>query len=344
MSNKYDWGIYTGISGNYNFKDKDVNIRNNIMYMLNRSMMIFDYEGLPETLPKRELERMLQVNGYCFITEVNGELYGFNGGLGGEMDAYNRPTEIVISNPALKLNKTFKLDEGVLIKNDDMMIGLIPIYSKYNTILSETEITMILANVNKRVNNLISVTDDNTAESARLYLKKLYEGELGYIFENKLYDSLKSNPAGNSGDVSLQGLYEFHQYIKATMYNEIGLNANFNMKRSRLISNEVEINLDSLYPLIDNMLHQRKEGLKEIKEKFNIEIDVEFTSSWEYRAKEFTDAEGSEDDTGDDAEGFTGSEDDTVDDTEDDTVDDTEDDTVDDTEDDTVDDTEDDIE
>lgn len=283
MTNKFDWGIYTGISGNYNFKDKDTNIRNNIMYMLNRSLMIFEYEGLPETLPKRELERMLQVNGYCFIMEVGGKIYGFNGGLGGERDVYNRPTEIVISNSALNVNKTVKLSDGVLIKNDDMMLGLIPIYAKYSNMLSENEITMILANVNKRVNNLISVSDDNTAESARIYLDKLYKGDLGYIFENKLYDSLKSNSAGNSNNVNLQELFEFHQYIKASMYNEIGLNANFNMKRSRLVSDEVELNLDSLYPLIDNMLLQREKGLKDIKEKFNIDIKVDFTSSWEYR-------------------------------------------------------------
>ena len=298
--NKYDWGIYTGIGNKYDFKDKDTNIRNNILYMLNRSMMIFDYDGLPDTLPKNELERMLQVNGYCFIMEVDGKIYGFNGGLGGERDTYNRPTEIVISNPALKINKTVKLDEGVLIKNDVMMMGLIPIYSKYSTILSETEITMILANVNKRVNNLISVSDDNTAESARIYLKKLYEGELGYIFENKLYDSLKTNTNTTQGTGNLQDLFEFHQYIKATMYNEIGLNANFNMKRSRLVSNEVELNIDILYPLVDNMLEQRKQGLQDIKDKFNIDISVEFTSSWEYREKFKYTVDDTDDDTDND--------------------------------------------
>lgn len=284
--NKYDWGIYTGIGSSYDFKDKDTNIRNNIQYMLNRSFMIFDYEGLPDTLPKNEIEKMLQVNGYCFITEIDGKLYGFNGGLGGKRDSYNRPTEIVISNPALNINKTFKLDEGVLIKNDDMMMGLIPIYDKYSSILAENEITMILANVNKRVNNLISVSDDNTGESARQYLKKLYEGELGFIFENRLYDSLKTNHANGQVSSSLQDLLEFNQYIKATMYNEIGLNANFNMKRSRLVSDEVNLNLDGLYPLVDNMLIQRKTGLSEIKEKYNIDIEVEFSSSWEHRDNE----------------------------------------------------------
>lgn len=327
MSNKYDWGIYTGLGSNYDFKDKDTNIRNSIMYMLNRSMMLFEYDGLPKTLPKQEIERMMQTSGYCFITKVNDELYAFNGGLGGERDVYNQPTEITISNPALKLNKTYKLTDGVLIKNDDMMMGLLPIYGKYSSMLSENEITMILANVNKRVNNLISVSDDNTAESAKAYLKKLYEGDLGYIFENKLYDSLKSNTVGSSSNVSLQELFEFHQYIKATMYNEIGLNANFNMKRSRLVSDEVNLNLDSLYPLIDNMLTQRKQGLEELKEMFNIDVEVSFASSWEYRTMleddEKVEDDEAETDTVDEPEGE--KEDDPVDEEkEDDPVDETE--------------------
>lgn len=301
MSNKYDWGIYTGLGSDYDFKDKDTNIRNSIMYMLNRSIMLFDYEGLPETLPKQEIEKMLQTKGYCFITKVGDDLYAFNGGLGGERDVYGQATEIVISNPALNLNKTYKLDEGVLIKNDDMMLGLLPIYKKYSAMLSENEITMILSNVSKRVNNLISVSDDNTAESAKAYLKKLYEGEVGYIFENKLYESLKTNTTSPQGTGNLQDLFEFHQYIKATMYNEIGLNANFNMKRSRLVSDEVNLNLDSLYPLIDNMMLQRKQGLEQLKEMFDLEIEVNFASSWEYRVmpedEEVIEDEETEDET-----------------------------------------------
>lgn len=297
--NKYDWGIYRGVGGKYEYKDKDTNIRDNILYMLNRSMMIFDYEGLPNTLPKKELERMLQVNGYCFILEVKGELYGFVGGLGGEPDVYNQPTEITISNPALKFNKTVKLSDGVLILNDDMTQGLIPIYSKYCSLLAENEITMLLANVNKRVNNLISVADDVTAESARLYLKKLFEGELGFIFENKLYDSLKSKPM--EPNVNLQELIEYHQYIKATMFNEIGLNANFNMKRSRLVADEVNMNLDALFPLIDNMMEQRQKGIEEVNKKFNTNITVEFASSWLYK-KQSIEEEIKEDDEEDDKE------------------------------------------
>lgn len=282
MSNKYDWGIYNGVGGKYNFKDKDINVQHQIMYMLNRTMQMFEYNGLPETIPSRELERMLQTNGFAFITEVEGELYAFNGGLGGEQNVYGRPTNIIVANPSLKFNKTLDLEEdGVLVNNDDMRIGLVPLISKYSTIMNEVEITMILATINKRVNNIISVADDNTAESARQYLKGIENGDMGFIVENKLYDSLKSKPVGDTSG-SLAELIEIQQYTKASLYNEIGLNSNFNMKKERLISEEVEINSNSIFPLVDNMLSSREKAIEKLNEKYGLSVTVEFSSSWKY--------------------------------------------------------------
>lgn len=282
MGNKYDWGIYNGVGGRYDFKDKDRNVHHQIMYMLNRTMQMFEYNGLPETIPSKELERMLQTNGFTFITEVEGELYAFNGGLGGEQDVYGKPTNIIVANPSLKFNKTLDLEEdGVLVNNDDMRIGLVPLISKYSTIMNEVEITMILATINKRVNNIISVADDNTAESARQYLKGIENGDMGFIVENKLYDSLKSKPVGDASG-SIAELIEIQQYTKASLYNEIGLNSNFNMKKERLISEEVEINSNSIFPLVDNMLSCREKAIEKLNEKYGLAITVEFSSSWKY--------------------------------------------------------------
>lgn len=284
MTNQYDWGIYNGIHGvPWDRKEKDRNTRNQVMYMLDRSLLMFEYHGLPDSIPAIELERLLQSNGFAGITEVQGELYAFYGGLGGEQDVYGRPTTMVISNPALDYNATLTIDEDViLMRNDSMMLGLIPTFAKYCSLLNENEITMALASISQRVNNLISVADDNTASSADKYLKQLEDGKLGYIFESKLFDSLQTNPMNSAGG-SISDLIELQQYLKASMYNEIGLNANYNMKRERLNSAEVEMNSDNLYPLVDNMLEHRRIALEQINEKYGTEISVEFNSSWDYR-------------------------------------------------------------
>lgn len=279
---KYNYGL--GYTFSYDYKDKPRNVENLMKYMLNRSNIMFQYHNLPDSIPSREIELLLQTNGFGIFIEVEGKYYIVNGGLGGEPDVYNMPTEAVISIPALKLNKTYKINEDcIVIPNDSMYLGLLPMYAKYCTLMNENEITMLLATVNKRIQHLLSANDDNTLESAKEFLKKVFDGEIGVIGESKLFESLKVNTTSTTSQVSMKDLFEYEQYLKASMYNEIGLSANFNMKRERLSSSEVEANTDNLYPLVDDMLNSRRKGLEKVNEMFGLDIQVEFNSSWDYR-------------------------------------------------------------
>lgn len=279
---KYNYGL--GYTFNYDYKDKPRNVENLMKYMLNRSNIMFQYHNLPDSIPSREIELLLQTNGFGVFIEVEGKYYIVNGGLGGEPDVYNMPTEAVISIPALKLNKTYKINEDcIVIPNDSMYLGLLPMYAKYCTLMNENEITMLLATVNKRIQHLLSANDDNTLESAKKFLEKVFDGEIGVIGESKLFESLKVNTTSTTSQVSMKDLFEYEQYLKASMYNEIGLSANFNMKRERLSSSEVEANTDNLYPLVDDMLKNRREGLEKVNKMFGLDIQVEFNSSWDYR-------------------------------------------------------------
>lgn len=287
---QYDYGIYRGQHHDYDLRDKSRNLSTHTRLMLNKSLNMFEYHNLPDSIPEKELERILQTSGYAGFVEVEGKLYAVWGGLGGVQDEYYRPTTMTVANPGLKTktgtySKTLTIGEDVvLMRNDDNMVGLIPIFAKYGTLMNEADLTMYIMLINKRAENIISASDDNTAESARQYLKKLEDGELGYIQDSKLYDSLKTNPTHNgvSGS-SFTEITELIQYLKGSMYNEIGLNANFNMKRERLNTSEIEMNSEALYPLVDNMLYNRRLAIDEINEKFGTNIEVEFNSSWDYR-------------------------------------------------------------
>ena len=119
----------------YDYKAKKANIAQMNGYMLAKTLSMFEYDKLPDSLPQVEIERMLQTTGYAFVTEVEGVLYAFTGGLGGVPDVYGQPTQIVISNPALGFNKTLSLkDDGVLFINDSLRIGLLPLFEKHNTL------------------------------------------------------------------------------------------------------------------------------------------------------------------------------------------------------------------
>ena len=248
--------------------------------MLNKSLTMFEWKNLPDTLPAVEIEKQLQTNGYTIIAKVQGNIYAFQGGFSGQ-DPYNQPTTAIVNNPSLKYNGAFTInDDCVIIKNDDMQQGLIHIYNKYGTLLIENQITMLMTDYNYRMPFTISSKDDTTTQSAREYLQKIIDGSLGVIGEAKLFDALKVTPTNNKGVNSFADLYGYQQFIEAQLNNTIGLATNNNMKRERLTTNEIEVNKNASYPLIDNMLRNRKQAVEKINKMFNLDIEVEFSSIW----------------------------------------------------------------
>jgi len=283
---KIDKYFIGGKSVDFDYTDKETNIKNNIAYMFNRTNTMFKYNNLPKTVPSKELELLLQSNGFGVFLKIDNDFYVVNGGLGGETDVYNRPTKAVISIPSLNYNKTLDINKDcVVISNDSCNVGLLPMFKRYTFLLNENMITMVLANVNKRYTTLISANDDNTVASAELFLKNIFDGKQGVIAENKLFDSLKVNPNTEDRE-TLKDLIEFEQYIKASLYNEIGLSANYNMKKERITKEEFTTNSDSLFPLVDDMLNSRRKALEEINRLFDLDITVDFNSSWNIRSLE----------------------------------------------------------
>lgn len=295
---KYLYGLSLG-SRSYDFRDKSTSINQHISYMLTRTQSMFKYTGLPVTIPERNLELYLQMNGNCCFWEYNGELYAFVGGLGGEPDVYEMPTIYTISNPALKISRSLKIDiECVVVPNDSLYIGLMPMFTKYATQLAETELSLDIATVNSRIYNLISAPDDRTEDSANHFLEDVRSGKLGIISENAFLDGIKSQPYGNAGNRVITDLIELNQYYRASWFNDIGLNANYNMKRESLNTTESQLNNDALLPLIDDMLRCRKKGIEKVNAMFGTNITVDYASSWEDNQIELKNEQDAEDDPG----------------------------------------------
>lgn len=247
---------------------------------LNKSLTMFEWSNLPDTIPAVELEKMLQINGYAVIAEYQGNLYAFQAGFSGQ-DPYNQPTKAIVNNPALKNNTTYTIGEDcIVIKNDDMKQGLNGIYEYYGQRLIENQITMLMTDYNLRMPFTISSSDDQTTQSAKMYLKKIIDGSLGVIGEQKLFKALSVTPTNGKQNAPFADLYGYQQFIIAQLNNTIGLATNNNMKRERLTTNEIEVNKNASYPLVDNMLKNRQQAVEAINEMFDVDISVEYSSIW----------------------------------------------------------------
>lgn len=265
----------------YDFKDKQGNIERYMRDMYIRTTSMFEWQGLPDSIPAKYLELYLQTYGFAGITKVDKRLYAFFGGLGGEPDVYYRPTILTVANPALNYSATLKIgEECVIIKSDVLYNGLSGINRRYATAMVENDLSMNRASINSRLINTISAGDDRTAKSAVSYLQAVENGDIGVIAEQAFLDGVKIHPTQDK-QKNVTDLIELHQYYKASWYNELGLNANYNMKRESIMADEAQLNESALYPLIDDMLFCRQQGADEVNKMYGTNISVKLSSSWE---------------------------------------------------------------
>lgn len=274
-------------------RNKAESVRNYVMMMFDRTIKMFEYGGLPETIPDYMLELYLQINGHVCVTKVKGDLYALAGNPGGAPDPYYRPTLYVVANPALGYSASLKIlnhlepfgeqenqGECVLIRNDTNMVGLNYIHSRYSTQLSENDISIRSAQINSRQHTLIDAQTDTEKESAEEYFAQLEAGKWGVISEKAFLDGVHVQNVSTQSSNSIIQLIELQQYLKASWFNEIGLNANFNMKREYLSEEEIKASTDILLPLIDDMLKCREDAVSLINSTYGTNISVKKNSAW----------------------------------------------------------------
>lgn len=297
----YKWLEIPSIYANI-VKDKKQSANSYYRYFLARLSRMFEYKNLPDTIPHEMLDRYLMNNGIACITKVDGELYVFYGNLGGPQDVYYRPTEFIISNPHIKtesgelftanipINPSYApcaltqdeptTQQGVLIRNDTEWIGLAPMLSRYSYLLAENILTLRTADVMLRITALLTAPSDKERMAAIEYLKSMEKGELGVIGESPFFDGVKlQSPPSNNGSYLTQFI-EYQQYLKGSIFNELGLVANYNMKREAIGKGESTLDQDAIIPLADNMLLCRQEDMKRVNELYGTDISVSFSSAW----------------------------------------------------------------
>lgn len=291
-------------SGKVDILDKETGIKQYVAYMLDRTTSMFQWSGLPDTIPSYVLETYLQVFGYAAFLEVDDQtalnypstlkfrpgLYIMFGGIGGERDIYYRPRLFIGANQRLKesIRATIIYDKGeelvdkpcVVMRNDTHYMGLLPMFKRYAAQMVENDISIRSAQINARAQVGIAAATERDAESARKYLDGLEAGKLATISDSAFLEGVSiANVGTQSANVIIQ-LIELQQYLKASWFNDLGLNANFNMKREYISREEIGSQTDVLLPLVDDMLDSRRRYAELINELFGLSISVDKNSAW----------------------------------------------------------------
>lgn len=257
--------------------------RNYIMNMTNRCIKMFKYNNLPDSIKAKDLEYILQNKGYACISKVNDKLYAFDCALGGMLNEYYLPTIAIVTNPFLEYNAQLTIDkECIIIKNSSTYQNLLDIHKKYAYLLAECDISLKYCAWHSREINLVVAENDSAKKDAENILDTIIKGEkLGIIGGKQGLNNISTYPYAQGSDSTIKSLIELRQYIYASWYIDIGINANYNMKRESLNDAEVGINENTLLPLIDDMLECRKEAIEQINKMFGTNISVELNSVWD---------------------------------------------------------------
>ena len=267
----------------YDFTDKTRLVNDLVRYMLIRTQAMFEYSGLPDTIPQKFLEQYVQTSGFVGIVKVKDELYAMWGGLGGVPDAYYQPTVLTVANPALNYSASLEIHKDCeIIRNDFLYEGLLPLCSRYATLLAENFISIRMASINKRTQAFLRADNDRDKDAADKFVKDLVDGKLSAVMTTPFFDGITAQPYGqNSGSSQITELTELHQYLESKWFNDLGLQANYNMKRESLSAAELGLNNDIMLPMIDQMLLCRQQDLEKVNAMFGTDISVKLSSAWE---------------------------------------------------------------
>lgn len=142
-------------------------------------------------------------------------------------------------------------------------------------LLADNISSINIAQLNGRLTTLFTADSEAQARTGEETLRDIYSGKPYKILTQDLVEQFGITSVANAGtNNTLMSLIEAHQYILAQFFQEIGIQANYNMKRERLNTAEVDMNNGALDINIFNMLKNRQEAVALINEKYGTNIIV----------------------------------------------------------------------
>lgn len=271
---KYSAGGVCDFRENYDFYFK---------WLLNKVCSCFVINGLPDTINQTYLKNELILSGMCCVTDFDGKLYACTGSLGGQPDEYYIPTVFVIANPILGSKQVRRGEDGVVIFNttiDELYngcfaAGLYQYINQTATLLADNIVSINANQINSRVCAFFVADSKAKAAAGEVVLKKMYAGQPYQILEADLVEKINVNPISTASTSSnITELVELNNYIISNFMQSIGIKANNDRKRERMITDEINSQNDYLGFSVLEVLASWQKGFDAVNTMYGTEISV----------------------------------------------------------------------
>lgn len=265
-----------------------VAFQNSLDVLTAKCMEIFEYRGLPATLPKRVLERYLIENGFAIVYKVDDDVFVSNQAPTGNPDLYgdDRNVEVRHFDDTLKL--TIGID-AVLVRNDSLKLGLMTLLSEFALLTAQSKLTFLNLLVNSRHSYVIQAKDEDAANGALEFEAQLRAGRSSVMLAEQIdiMDGVDLHNVPLQG-TQIQQAISLVQYIQSYYYSELGIV--LNNKMTSQYQNEEELSKSTGMPLVFNMLAERLEGIRDINALFETAIEVSLSGEWSDEIENESDA------------------------------------------------------
>lgn len=129
----------------------------------------------------------------------------------------------------------------------------------------------------------IVAKNEQVKNAAEILLHKLYAGDTDIVFTSDILDSLQiqfAPTAANAASI-LAELKEQYQFANAQFFHAIGVNSNYNLKRERLNSAEIDLNEQALNVNIKDIFASWEKGFSEVAALFpSFDIKPRLSDVW----------------------------------------------------------------
>lgn len=247
------------------------------------SVSMFKWNGLPDTIDPRFLELALYSDGHVvfFKDEVLGHL-ALRCAVGGGFNVYNVPVRrnVITSNG---YHKECTIDDSVLIYNNYLRTPSQLTVQEFATRLYKMDRT-IDVNVNAQKTPVLILCDDKQ----RLTLENVYmdyEGNQPVIFGNNNLSPDMIKVIQTGAPFVADKIYQLKTQIWNEALTYLGI-SNLNIqKRERLISDEVQRYQGGTLACRMSRLKARQQAADQINRMFGLNISVEYDESVESSAE-----------------------------------------------------------
>ena len=229
----------------------------------------------------------LILNGQICITDFNDKLYACIGNRGGSPNEYYLPSRFIIANPILGSKEVQIGKDGVVIYNTKIdkyvwtgtgpifASGLCDYIAQTATILADNIISINCVQVNTRVSTFFIADSESQALEGEATLKKMYAGCPYLILKSDILEKLNVNPVNAAAaSQNITELIELNNFVISSFFQNIGIRANNNMKRERLVTDEVEAQNDYLEINVLEFLAPWQDGLDEVNKMYGTSLKV----------------------------------------------------------------------